>query len=77
MDYRAPQDFQPCDWVTTGEVAEIFGLPEPIETDGLTYEDRNRLSRVSSQRMAAAMHELYGIDSDPSAAPQRESAAAD
>jgi hypothetical protein len=34
MDYSAPRDFQPCDWVSTGEVAEIFGLPEPIKTDG-------------------------------------------
>jgi hypothetical protein len=34
MDYGAPKDFQPCDWVTAGEVAKIFGLPEPIKTDG-------------------------------------------
>ncbi len=57
-------------------VVDIHFL-EPIDTDGLTYDDRNRLSRESWQRMADAMHELYGIDSDPSAAPQRESAAAD
>jgi 1-acyl-sn-glycerol-3-phosphate acyltransferase len=57
-------------------VVDIHFL-EPIDTDGLTYEDRNRLSRESWQRMAGAMHDLYGIDSDPNAAPQRESAAAD
>jgi hypothetical protein len=34
MDYSAPTDFRPCDWVTTGEVADIFGLPESIKTDG-------------------------------------------
>ena len=34
MDYSAPTDFRPCDWVTSGEVADIFGLPEPIKTDG-------------------------------------------
>ena len=33
-------------------------------TDGLTYEDRNRLSRAAWDRMASAMHELYGIESD-------------
>ena len=36
VDYSAPTDFRPCDWVTTGEVADIFGLPEPIKTDGFT-----------------------------------------
>jgi len=57
-------------------VVDIHFL-EPIDTDGLTYEDRNRLSHAAWQSMADAMHELYGIDSDPSAALQRESAAAD
>src|SRR6476469_7266459 len=36
-------------------VVDIHFL-EPIETDGLTYEDRNRLSRDASERVAAAMH---------------------
>jgi 1-acyl-sn-glycerol-3-phosphate acyltransferase len=57
-------------------VVDIHFL-EPIVTDGLTYDDRNRLSRESWERMADAMHELYGIDSDPNAAPPGESAAAD
>jgi len=57
-------------------VVDIHFL-EPIDTDGLTYDDRNRLSRESWERMADAMHELYGIDSDPNAATPRESAAAD
>lgn len=34
IDYNAPTGFRPCDWVTTDEVADIFGLPEPIKTDG-------------------------------------------
>ena len=34
MDYSAPEDFRPCDWVTTSEVADIFDVPEPIKTDG-------------------------------------------
>ena len=57
-------------------VVDIHFL-EPIDTVGLTYDDRNRLSREAWQRMADAMHDLYGIDSDPSVAPERESAAAD
>ena len=61
--------------VRSGEVDSHF--LEPSDTDGLTYEDRNRLSHAAWQSMADAMHELYGIDSDPSAALQRESAAAD
>jgi len=39
-------------------VVDIHFL-EPIDTDGLTYDDRNRLSRESWERMADAMHELY------------------
>jgi 1-acyl-sn-glycerol-3-phosphate acyltransferase len=36
---------------------------EPITTTGLTYEDRDRLARQVEARMAAAMQELYGVDS--------------
>lgn len=50
---------------------------EPIDTDGLTYEDRNRLSRAAWERMAEAMHELYGVESDAAITPVREGAAAD
>lgn len=50
---------------------------EPIATEGLTYEDRNRLSRAAWDRMADAMHELYGVDSVPETTPAREGAAAD
>jgi 1-acyl-sn-glycerol-3-phosphate acyltransferase len=57
-------------------VVDIHFL-EPIETEGLTYEDRNRLSRAAWDEMAEAMHELYGVESDVSVAPARESAAAD
>jgi 1-acyl-sn-glycerol-3-phosphate acyltransferase len=50
---------------------------ESIDAAGLTYEDRNRLSRAAWDRMAAAMHELYGVESAASVAPAREGAAAD
>jgi 1-acyl-sn-glycerol-3-phosphate acyltransferase len=50
---------------------------EPIDASGLTYEDRNRLSRAAWDRMAGALHELYGTESEPSAVPAREGAAAD
>jgi hypothetical protein len=43
----------------------------------LTYEDRNRLSRAAWDRMASALHDLYGIESAPSATTARETAAAD
>ena len=57
-------------------VVDIHFL-EPIPADGLTYEDRNRLSRAAWNRMADALHELYGVDSVPDATPVREGAAAD
>ncbi len=34
MDYDAPKSLAPCDWVTTDEVAEIFGFTGTVETDG-------------------------------------------
>jgi 1-acyl-sn-glycerol-3-phosphate acyltransferase len=57
-------------------VVDIHFL-EPIDTEGLTYEDRNRLSRAAWERMADAMHELYGIESVQPQTPAREAAAAD
>jgi 1-acyl-sn-glycerol-3-phosphate acyltransferase len=56
-------------------VVDIHFL-EPIDASGLTYEDRNRLSRAAWDRMAAAMRELYGVEST-STEPSREDAAAD
>ena len=50
---------------------------EPIDASGLTYEDRNRLSRAAWDRMAAGMKELYGVESPAPAAKPRENAAAD
>jgi len=50
---------------------------ESIDVEGLTYEDRDRLSRTAWDRMAEALHELYGVESPVSAAPVREAAAAD
>jgi hypothetical protein len=31
----------------------------------MTYDDREALSRTVHERMAAAMRELYGVDSPP------------
>src|SRR5688572_14456865 len=49
---------------------------EPIDASGLTYDDRNFLSRAAWDRMAAAMRELYGVESTP-IITAREAAAAD
>ena len=57
-------------------VVDIHFL-DPIDASGLTYDDRNRLSRAAWDRMAHAMKELYGVESRPLAAPARENAAAD
>jgi len=57
-------------------VVDIHFL-EPIDASGLTYEDRNRLSRAAWERVADAMHELYGVESVMTTAPAREGAAAD
>ena len=57
-------------------VVDIHFL-EPIDASGLTYEDRNRLSRAAWDRMAHAMRELYGVESAPVVAAAREGAAAD
>jgi len=50
---------------------------EPIDAEGLTYEDRNRLSRAAWGQMAAAMRELYGVESTEPVTQAREAAAAD
>jgi 1-acyl-sn-glycerol-3-phosphate acyltransferase len=47
---------------------------EPVDTAGLTYEDRDRLSHLVWQRMADALHALYGVESVPPA-PREEVAA--
>jgi 1-acyl-sn-glycerol-3-phosphate acyltransferase len=57
-------------------VVDIHFL-EPIDTAGLTYEDRNRLSRAAWDRMAGAMHDQFGVESEVNAAPLPENAAAD
>jgi len=57
-------------------VVDIHFL-DSIDAGGLTYEDRNRLSRAAWDRMASAMRELYGIESEFAKAPMRENAAAD
>ncbi len=38
VDISAPPAFRPCDWITTTEVADILGVPQPIKTD--SAEDR-------------------------------------
>ncbi len=60
--------------VRSGEVHVHF--LESIDTAGLTYEDRNRLSRAAWDRMAKAMRDLYGVESEVTAALP-ENAAAD
>ena len=57
-------------------VVDIHFL-EPIDASGLTYDDRNRLSRTAWERMAQAMRELYGVESAVPVAPARAPAAAD
>lgn len=64
-------------WVRAGAV-DIHFL-EPVPTAGLTYGDRERLAAEVQSRMAAAMRELYGVESAPVAAipsggPESESA---
>lgn len=61
--------------IRSGEVHIHF--LESIDTAGLTYEDRNRLSRAAWDRMAKAMRDLYGVESEVTAAPLPENAAAD
>ena len=57
-------------------VVDIHFL-EPIDAEGLTYEDRNRLSRAAWGQMAAAIRELYGVESTEPVTQAREAAAAD
>jgi len=57
-------------------VVDIHFL-EPIPSEGLTYEDRNRLSRAAWDQMADAMHQLYGVESVAPVTPLRDGAAAD
>jgi 1-acyl-sn-glycerol-3-phosphate acyltransferase len=49
-------------WRIRSGTVDIHFL-EPIETAGLAYTDRERLMRLVWDRMAAAMRELYGVDS--------------
>ncbi len=45
--------------IRSGRV-DIHFLP-PVPTAGLNYEDRDRIATEVRQRMATALHELYGI----------------
>jgi 1-acyl-sn-glycerol-3-phosphate acyltransferase len=38
---------------------------DAVPTAGLTYDDRDRLSRAVYERMADAMRQLYGVESPP------------
>lgn len=40
-------------------------LLEPVPTEGLTYDDRDALSRTVYERIADAQHAMYGIASPP------------
>jgi 1-acyl-sn-glycerol-3-phosphate acyltransferase len=46
-------------WVRSGEVHVHF--LEPISTEGLTYDDRDQLSRQASLQMSVALQREYGI----------------
>jgi 1-acyl-sn-glycerol-3-phosphate acyltransferase len=47
---------------------------EPVPTAGLGYEDRERLARTVHERMADALHALYGVERTvlPPSAPTEE-----
>ena len=51
------------DRVTAGDV-QVHPL-ESVPTAGLTYDDRDRLSRAVYERMADGMRRLYGVESPP------------
>lgn len=49
--------------VRSGEVHIHF--LEPVPTEGLTYDDRDQLARITWERMAAELDQVYGIPSTP------------
>lgn len=46
-------------------------LLDPVPTAGLTYDERDTLSRTVRARMAEAFERLYGVESPPDPAPSR------
>ena len=50
-------------WARAGTVDVHF--LEPVPTEGLTYDDRESLSRAVYDRMANAFREIYGIEPQP------------
>jgi 1-acyl-sn-glycerol-3-phosphate acyltransferase len=52
-------------WIRPGSVD--IHLLEPIETAGLSYDDRDQLMRLVWRRMADAMRDLYGVESSGAA----------
>jgi 1-acyl-sn-glycerol-3-phosphate acyltransferase len=46
-------------------------LLEPVDPDGMTYDDRDRLAAIVRDRMAAELERLYGVKSLPNAAERR------
>ena len=50
-------------WVRSGEVHVHF--LEPIITEGLGYDDRDRLSRQAAQQMSEALRSEYGVEGVP------------
>ena len=65
-------------WLRRGVPVDVHFL-EPIATAGLTYADRERLSRLVWTRMADAMRELYGVESEqpaPGGSPEPAAGAA-
>jgi len=50
-------------WARGGRVD--VHLLDPVPSAGLSYDDRDRLSRAVYDRMAAGLRALYGVDSPP------------
>jgi 1-acyl-sn-glycerol-3-phosphate acyltransferase len=48
-------------WVTAAKVHVHF--LEPVPTEGMTYEDRDRLAKAVHDRMAGLLQEEYGVPS--------------
>jgi 1-acyl-sn-glycerol-3-phosphate acyltransferase len=56
-------------WLRPGRVD--VHLLEPVDTSGLTYDDRDRLAREVYDRMAEALRREYAVDSPPYRAERR------
>jgi len=51
-------------WLVRGGTVHVHFL-EPVHTQGMDYEDRDRLASAVWERTSAALHELYGVGAPP------------